>query len=117
MKPTTVPPRAGARSSSTSPLRVDTWFGWLTSATAPRAEALSAAQQRLAMQLMHLLTLTPPTLQAGFDQLWQHPAIRDEIAEVLTLTHANLDAAPTPLLGLGDIPLLAHARYSRAEVF
>jgi hypothetical protein len=98
-------------------LRVNTWFDWLTSSAVPQADGMSLVQQRLGMQLMHLLTMKPNTLQAGFDVLWQHPAVREELAGLLTLTHANLDAAPLPLLALSDVPLMTHARYTRAEVF
>ena len=99
------------------PLRVDTWFDWLTSDEPPAVSAFKRVEQRLAVQLMHLLAMMPPTLGAGFERLWRHDAVRAEIAELLTLAHASLDASPRPLMGLGDVPLMAHARYTRAEVF
>ncbi len=98
-------------------LRVDRWFDWMTTDSPTDAGELSVADQRLAMQLMHTLLLTPGTLQEGFDRLWQHPAVRSEVAELLTLVRADLDVAPQPLLGLANVPLMAHARYTRAEVF
>ncbi len=98
-------------------MRVNTWFDWLISDELPDGGPLDVARQRMAMQLMHVLGMTPTSLQAGLDELWRHPAVRAEIVEFLTLTGATLDASPVPLLGMPDIPLMAHARYSRAEVF
>jgi hypothetical protein len=109
--------RVGHLQHVADPLRVNTWVDWLTSAAPPVASAFSRVEQRLAMQLMHLLLMTPPTLEAGFERLWRHDAVRAEIAELLTLVHADLDASPIPLMGLVDVPLMAHARYNRAEVF
>jgi hypothetical protein len=69
------------------------------------------------MQLMHLLGMKPSTLQEGFDELWRHPAVLAELAELVPLVHAQRDADVMPLSGLEDVPLMAHARYTRAEVF
>jgi hypothetical protein len=97
--------------------RVNTWFDWLTSAEPPDPNQFTTGEERLAIVLFHLLTMTPSTIADGFAQLWRHPAAREELAELLTLSHADLDAVPIPLLGLADVPLMAHARYTRAEVF
>jgi superfamily II DNA or RNA helicase/HKD family nuclease len=109
--------RVGYLQHAADGLRVNRWFDWMTANAPVDADALSLAEQRLAMQLMHLLLLQPDSLQEGFDTLWRQPAVRHEIAELLTLVRAELDITPTPLLGLADVPLLAHARYTRAEVF
>ncbi len=97
-------------------LRVNHWFDWMTAERRTDADALGVVEQRLATQLMHSLLLKPDTLQKGFDVLWRQPALRAEIAELLTLVRADLNVAPVPLLGLADVPLMAHARYTRAEV-
>jgi len=98
-------------------LRVDTWFDWVTSATPIDAANCTPGEQRLATQLLHLLAVKPASIQAGFDWLWRHPAVREEVSELLTLTHEQLDALPVPLVDLSGVPLMAHARYTRAEVF
>ncbi len=98
-------------------MRVNRWFDWLKADEPVSAGELSIAEQRLAMQLMHCLLMKPHTLEEGFNKLWRHPAVRDEIAELLTLNRADLDVSPVPLLGLADVSLMAHARYTRAEVF
>jgi superfamily II DNA or RNA helicase/HKD family nuclease len=108
--------RIGYLQHVTDPQRADAWFDWLTSPTPPDSSTFTLLQRRLAIQLMHGLNLTPPTLEEGFEVLWRHRAVRDEIAELLALTRPMIDASPTPLLGLGDVPVMVHARYTRAEV-
>jgi superfamily II DNA or RNA helicase/HKD family nuclease len=97
--------------------RVETWFDWMTNSDAPDPSVMSVLEQRLAMQLMHLMLMKPATLEDGFTTLWAMPAVREEIAELLTLERQQLDAVPQALEGMDDVPLMAHARYTRAEVF
>jgi len=97
--------------------RVETWFDWMTNSEAPDPSVMSVLEQRLAMQLMHLMLMKPATLGDGFTTLWAMPAVREEIAELLTLERQQLDAVPQALEGMDDVPLMAHARYTRAEVF
>jgi hypothetical protein len=50
-------------------------------------------------------------------ELWLHPAIRLELAELLELNGENAETLPADA-GLGlDVPLLLHERYSRDEAF
>lgn len=98
-------------------LRVNQWFDWMTGDDPVNAAELSLVEERLALQLMHTLLLQPSTLQEGFDVLHRQPAVRAEIAELLTIVRSELEVAPVPILGLSDVPLMAHARYTRAEVF
>lgn len=97
--------------------RVNAWFDWMTASTPPETARFTARQERLAVQLFHQLQLSPPTLQAGFEILWRHAPVRNEIAELLTLVHADLNVSPVPLENVPEIPIMAHARYTRAEVF
>lgn len=96
--------------------RTETWFDWATATAPPDVVQMSPVERRLATQLMRLLRHQPRDLQSGLDLLWQLPAVRSELAELLTLTHENLDAETVVMPGLEDVPLLAHARYTRAEV-
>ena len=98
-------------------LRVNRWFDWMTADSPVEADELSVVEQRLAMQLMHTLLLKPGALQEGFDILWRQPAVRAEIAELLTYLRSDLAVAPVPCSDFADVPLMAHARYTRAEVF
>jgi superfamily II DNA or RNA helicase/HKD family nuclease len=108
--------RIGYLQHATDPQRTEAWSDWLSGSTPPDASTFTRLQKRLAMQLLHGLNLRPPTLDGGFQVLWRHRAVRDEIAELLALTRRMIDASPAPLFGLGDVPLMAHARYTRAEV-
>ena len=69
------------------------------------------------MQLMHGLNLKPDSLEDGFAALWRHAAIRAEIGELLPLTYERRDTTVVAMPGLEHLPLQAHARYTRAEVF
>ena len=109
--------RIGFVQHVTDPTRIDAWTSWLSRTTPPIAKELSVEESRLAMQLMHLLGMTPSSLASGFAQLWRHDPVRAEIRELLTLTRAARDAKVSRLFGLDHVPLMAHARYTRAEVF
>jgi superfamily II DNA or RNA helicase/HKD family nuclease len=108
--------RIGFFQHVSDPLRVDTWTEWLTGSEPPSSPNMSVFQQRLAVQLVRLLNMRPATLQAGFDALWAHGAVRSEIVELLALQRAGLDSVTHWMPGLDDVPLLAHARYTRQEV-
>lgn len=109
--------RIGFVQHAADQLRAMTWSKWLAADDVPRANDLSLAESRSAMQLMHLLGMKPSTLQVGFDLVWRQPAVLAELAELVMLVHAQRDAEVRPLPGLEDVPLMAHARYTRAEVF
>lgn len=109
--------RIGFLQHVTDPSRIDAWTTWLGRPAPPVADELSVTESRLAMQLMHLLGMTPSSLETGFEQLWRHDPVRAEISELLTITRAARDATVTELAGLDQVPLTAHARYTRAEVF
>lgn len=106
--------RIGLLQHMTDPSRVDAWTTWLSSPAPP--DGLSVPESRLAMQLMHLLGMTPSSLASGFEQLWRHAPVRAEISALLTLTRAARDATVTGLAQLDQLPPMAHARYTRGEV-
>jgi len=109
--------RIGFLQHVADPTRVDTWTRWLDAARPPGEEGLTRSESRLAMQLLHLLGTTPASTEEGFAQLWRHPSVRDEVCELLALTRATQDAMVSAVVGLADVPLMVHARYTRAEVF
>ncbi len=108
--------RIGFLQHVADPVRSKAWVGWLEGSQ-PDAEGLSVAESRIAMQLLHLLGQRPPTLAAGLDLLWRNEPVRAEILELLALTRRASDTNGATLPGLDQIPLVAHARYTRAEVF
>lgn len=100
----------------TDPQRTGQWFDWLTDPQAPNVTALSVSEQLALNQLAHILDVSAPGLQDAVDIIWSHAAVRDELAQMLTLTSGRLDTMTQPMPGLEDLPLRAHARYTRAEV-
>ena len=55
--------------------------------------------------------------QAGYDALWDHPAVREELRQVVALGLAGADHVPAALeAGMQQVTLQTHARYSREEV-
>ena len=59
---------------------------------------------------------TTTSLQEGCELLWNHPQVRAEILELLDVLGTRIDHVSHPLEGQADVPLLAHARYSRVEI-
>jgi len=97
--------------------RAGSWTSLLSRPSAPDTADLTLAEQRSFTQLLHLVGQRPSSTAAGLDIFWRQDAVRAEICDVLPLTHAEVDATPIPLIGLDDVPLHAHARYTRTEVF
>ncbi len=56
------------------------------------------------------------TLDAGFARLWENPARRDELGELLDVLDDLADVVPRPLRLTLPIPLSVHCRYTRDEV-
>lgn len=108
--------RVGFLQHVSDPYRANAWGRWLEDRP-PTSSSLSLAEARLAMQLLHLLGQKPTSLDSGLDLLWRNEPVRSEILELLELTRRARDTAVVPLDGLEDVPLLAHGRYTRAEVF
>jgi superfamily II DNA or RNA helicase/HKD family nuclease len=85
-----------------------------------RYDELGEREQRYARMLF--FSLWPnggghASYQAGFDTLWQHPAVRDEIDQVVALGLARAQHVSVPLgTGLQPVTTRAHAHYSREEV-
>ena len=55
-------------------------------------------------------------LDAGFARLWQNPARRDELSELLGVLDDQAEVVPRALRLPLPIPLAVHSRYSRDEV-
>ena len=82
--------------------------------------ALNEREQRFARMLW--FSLWPDcgglkSYQEGFDMLWQHPAVRDEIRQLLRVSLEATTHVARPLVGgPADCTLYTHAHYSREEV-
>ena len=99
------------------PERVGVYATWLR---ADRPPLLDSSRHRRLIEM--LLTglwgdKSSFTLDQAIAELWLHPAIRFELAELLELNSDNAETLPVEA-GLGpDVPLLLHERYSRDEAF
>lgn len=83
----------------------------------PRLTQLSLREQRLLRMLVSSLSTLPTSagLADAVDQVWAHPQVRAELVEVLQLLHERVAYLDQPL-GLPDVPLLLHSRYTRTEI-
>ncbi|MFC6851461.1 DUF3427 domain-containing protein [Aquipuribacter hungaricus] len=85
-----------------------------------RYDQLSEREQRLAR--MMFFSLWPNggghvTYQEGFDVLAAHPAVRDELRQLVELGLAGAEHVTAPLeAGLQQVTLQTHAHYSRDEI-
>lgn len=83
-------------------------------------DALSARQQRYARMLFFSFWRSGGgfgSYQAGLDRLWEHPAVRAELVELLDLLLARQARTTRPLEpGMDDVALQTDAHYSLEEV-
>jgi superfamily II DNA or RNA helicase/HKD family nuclease len=100
------------------PERVRTYADWLASDAPPDIDCMSEREQRLATMLHFDLwgrSSGPTNLRDSLARLWRHPAIVDELTQLLL----ELDRRSERLIIVGDHvhePLAVHAVYSRDEV-
>jgi hypothetical protein len=68
---------------------------------------------------MLIASLTSFTASASFteaiEEVWDHPQVRSELVEVLALLSERVPYLEYPL-GVGDVPLMVHSRYTRTEI-
>ncbi len=83
----------------------------------PILEQLSPREQRLLRMLISSLTTlgTSATFVDALEQVWEHPQVRAELVEVLELLRERVPYLDHPL-GLSDVPLALHSRYTRTEI-
>jgi len=56
------------------------------------------------------------SLAEGVTMLWQHPQVRAEIVELMSLLAERPTHLTAPLDSHADVPLQVHARYTRLEI-
>lgn len=97
--------------------RLDTWSGWLRADAPPDVTSLGAETLRLLRMLVGSLSTRGAgrDLTAAAGALWAHGQVRAELVELLGLLRERIDHVQPPL-GLPDVPLRVHARYTRAEI-
>ncbi len=83
----------------------------------PSLDGLTSREQRLLRMLVASLTSLGASAAFGdaVAQVWDHSQVRAELAEVLELLRERVAYLDHPL-GLEDVPLALHSRYTRIEI-
>ena len=97
--------------------RLETYPRLLRSDYPPALESLSPRERRLLRMLVSsLTTLSAATSFAdAVAQVWGHPQVRAELAEVFELLPERVQYLDHPL-GIPNVPLALHSRYTRTEI-
>ena len=99
--------------------RVDFYTRTLSAASPPRVDSLPERERRLVLMLHYDLWQKSrdfADLQASMNRLWQNPAEREEIVELLGLLGERSETADIDVGLSVDVPLRGHQRYQRLEV-
>ena len=99
--------------------RIGFYTDLLSSAAAPAMGALNEREARLLTMLAWGLesgSAGEASLDEFFAGLWNEPAVREELVELLAVLDAHSSTLATPSGLPPEVPLTLHARYSRREV-
>jgi superfamily II DNA or RNA helicase/HKD family nuclease len=111
--------RAAARMQHVDdPERVGFYLEHLSTSSPPDLSRASAREERLWFMLHLALWGTTPEfqdLQTSLDAFWQHGAVRDELQELFAASAERSEVLPISAGVAPNVPLLAHARYTRDE--
>ena len=98
--------------------RIDHYRSLLRDSSAPRADVLAPAEQRLARMLVASLgsevLSNDASLQQALDLVWAHPQVRADLAGLLHVRHEHIDHVHHAVKD--GVPLQVHARYTRVEI-
>jgi len=99
--------------------RISVWRSVLDEPSPPTMAERGEREQRLLRMLF--FTLWPNggsylSYEDGWTRLWEHPAVREELGQVLEVAAARISHVPIRLDGMDRVPLWVHARYSREEL-
>jgi superfamily II DNA or RNA helicase len=84
----------------------------------PIVDAMSEGDRRyLRMLVASLTTLPKGSLQEAVDHLWSHAEVLGEVRELLDVLDKRVNHLTAPLAFGVDVPIQAHARYTRIEIF
>jgi superfamily II DNA or RNA helicase/HKD family nuclease len=97
--------------------RLDAYRSLVEHDRPPDPSAFSDFERRFARMVIGSLTTlkTSASLADGLAELWEHPQVRSELLELLDILPERVDHLHTPL-GIANVPLAVHARYTRAEI-
>jgi superfamily II DNA or RNA helicase len=96
-------------------------YRWLLDRDAPPDPDRLSVRRRRALHGLLLTVLNPKRgehtdLAAAAATLWRHPALREELVELLPLLEPQVVHLHEPLDPGGRIPLQVHASYTREEI-
>lgn len=97
--------------------RLDAYRSLVEQASAPNLSGFGDRDRRFARMLVGSLTTlkTSASLAEGISQLWNHPQVRRELLDLLDVLPERVDHLHAPL-GIVEVPLAVHARYTRTEI-
>lgn len=99
--------------------RIEAYRAFLACGQAPKPKQLPARERRLLRMLVASVLDKAidkkTTLAAGCKLLWEHPQIRAELVALLDVLAERIEHVTHPLAQF-EVPLRAHARYSRIEI-
>ena len=101
------------------PERVHFYRTLLQESQSPNPERMDPREYRLLLMLHFACWGTSrrfADLAEGLTAIWRHPAVRQELFELLGVLDQRSTTLPRPISITPEIPLLAHARYSRDEI-
>lgn len=100
--------------------RLDAWRQWLSTGEAPSVAELSARQRRLLkmllVQLLDRVIGDDTSLADGARILWSHSHVVTELRELFDVLAKRIAHVSLRLDVIEDVPLRAHARYTRLEI-
>jgi hypothetical protein len=98
--------------------RIEAYRELLQTDRPPDLDRLNGRRRRMLRMLVGSLTTlgTWGTFDAAVAQLWEHPQVRSELIEMLSVLPDRIDHREMPLDARGDVPLHVHARYTRTEI-
>lgn len=90
-------------------------------AASPLASDLAESDARMAAFLRMLVASltsrrTRDPLQAGIDEVWQHPQVLAELLELMHVRQSDVSHVPQATSLPFNVPLQVHARYTRIEI-
>jgi superfamily II DNA or RNA helicase len=99
--------------------RYSKWRAWLTAVTPPAAAATGTRDERLQWMLFAALGQRKRPLTEMpdvFAELWQAPAMREELIELLDVLRERVRLDSRPIEPVGIVPLRSHATYGLYEI-
>ncbi len=96
------------------PRRIDAYGNFFSEPTPPDPAALTEEERRILRMAASSIS-TAPTLGQALAQIWANTQVLAELREMLSLLPERV-AHVTPPLGLANVPLRLHARYTRTEI-